>query len=125
METIQYVFRSSFYSNRTWSYFSSFASITIQNMTLRGTILSWSNAQVKGREHPYYFSMPSIILWELWRRRNMKKHENKNISGLRIIYNVTRNLRMLSKVRKPELDFPNEWTNIIKEMGILNTKVNG
>ncbi|KAF3637725.1 putative complex I intermediate-associated protein 30 [Capsicum annuum] len=82
VETIQHVFRSSFYANRTWSYFSSFAALFYRNCG-----------------------------------------ENKNISGLRIIDNATRNLRMLLKVRKPELEFSNEWPNIIKEMGNLKMKV--
>ncbi|KAF3641089.1 hypothetical protein FXO38_21510 [Capsicum annuum] len=98
-------------------------SIHVHNLTLRGTILRWWNAEVKGREKPYYFAIPSMILWELWRRRNRKKHEDKETTGLRIIYNVTRNVRMLLKVRKPQMEFPTEWPHIIAELSKLQTRV--
>lgn len=59
----------------------------------------------------------------MWRRRNRKKHKDKETTGLRIIYNVTRNLRMFLKVRKPAMDFLIQWPKIIGEFGKLKTKV--
>lgn len=122
-ETLAYVFRKSFYANRTWSCFSSFASILILDLTLRGSIFKWWKGEVKRREQPYFHALCNIILWELWRRRNKKKHNKKNITGLRLIYNLTRNMRLLLKDRKPTVDFPSERPGILKKFANLKSKM--
>lgn len=45
--------------------------------------------------------IPSIIVWELWKRRNTSKHEGKKASFQRILHNVVRTVHMLLKVRNP------------------------
>lgn len=45
--------------------------------------------------------------------RNEKKHEGKDIRVHRLIFNVTRHLRMLLKVRKSALEFSMDWPTIL------------
>lgn len=97
---------SYFTVNRTWSYFSSYPGINMTGLHLREVIISWWEAEVKKDMRPYYRATPSFIIWELWRRRNKKQHEDGNISVARVIHNVTRNMHMLIQVRKPQMSCP-------------------
>ncbi|KAG5567980.1 hypothetical protein H5410_065006 [Solanum commersonii] len=53
---------------------------------------------------------------ELWRRRNKKQHEGKDLSLSRIIHNVTRSMYRLIKVRRPWMNVSGRWEVMIKEL---------
>jgi len=53
---------------------------------------------------------------ELWRRRNKKKHEGKDLSLSRIIHNITRSMYRLIKVRRPWMNVSGRWEVMIKEL---------
>lgn len=57
-----------------------------------------------------------MIIYELWKRGNILKHEGKSLSTHRVIFNITRNIEMLLKVRNPRKDFTHEWLCIMKEL---------
>lgn len=65
-----------------------------------------------------------MIIWELWKRRNSLKHEGKILSTQRVIFNITKNIGLLLKVRDPRKDFTNSWHEILKELEIIKAKVN-
>lgn len=108
------VFLKAFTTNRSSSYFSSCAGINIQNLSLRKMLISWWNIDVRQRIVPYYNAIPSIIMWELWRIGNHSKHEEIETTYRRSILNITRNLLMLVKVRKPKRNFLNSSRVILK-----------
>lgn len=62
----------------------------------------WWGAYVNKGLKPYYIAMPSVIIWELWRRRNNSKHDGKRSSIQRVIHNVIHKMHKLLKVRKPK-----------------------
>ncbi|WMV49196.1 hypothetical protein MTR67_042581, partial [Solanum verrucosum] len=115
-ETLSHVFLKSDFANRTWSYFCSFAGLNITGLQLREVIMLWWGASIKPDQKSFYRAMPSFIIWELWKRRNKKKHEGKNISLPRVIHNVTRNMFMLAKVRRPSMKSGGCWAEILKAM---------
>lgn len=73
-ETMNHVFLRSNIANRIWSYFSSFAGLNSEGLSLREVIMLWWEAEVKNSLQPYYRVLPNLIVWELWRRRNNNKH---------------------------------------------------
>ncbi|KAH0777307.1 hypothetical protein KY290_008718 [Solanum tuberosum] len=115
-ETLTHVFLRSNIANRTWSYFCSCAGLSITGLQLREVIMLWWGANAKKDIKPYYRAIPSFIIWELWNRRNKMKHERKNISLARIIHNVTRNMFMLIKVRRPKMICSGNWPIMLKEL---------
>ncbi|XP_047268179.1 uncharacterized protein LOC124898584 [Capsicum annuum] len=62
-------------------------------------------------------------MWELWRKTNALKYEGKGVSLHRLIMNVTRQLRMLLKVRKPTLEFSFEWLVILQQLSQLKPTI--
>lgn len=112
-ETLSRVFLKSSTANRTWSYFCSFTGLNMTGRQLREVIMLWWGSKVNKEKRPCYRAMPSFIIWELWRRRNRKKHEGKDTSVSRIIHNVTRHVQMLIQVRKPHLTCLDIWPEIL------------
>ncbi|XP_070050771.1 uncharacterized protein [Nicotiana tomentosiformis] len=45
-------------------------------------------------------AMPSLIVWNLWKKRNSRKH-GKNVSINRLIFQISTSIQMLLKVRRP------------------------
>ncbi|KAH0678618.1 hypothetical protein KY284_019703 [Solanum tuberosum] len=115
-ETLTHVFLRSDIANRTWSYFSSFAGINIEGLSLRESIMKWWGVQSKAAIKSYYRALPTFIIWELWRRRNKKKHEGRSLSLPRIIHNVARNMHMLIKVRRPHMNVSGSWAEMLNEL---------
>ncbi|KAF3680851.1 hypothetical protein FXO37_03138 [Capsicum annuum] len=97
--------------------------INVQGLTFRNTVIVWWKVRDKRREQPYFQALPSFILWEIWKRRNKKKHDNKNTSALKLIHNITRNIILLLKVRKPNYDFSMEWPQILEELDRIKCKM--
>uniref|UniRef100_A0A0V0I9P3 Putative ovule protein n=1 Tax=Solanum chacoense TaxID=4108 RepID=A0A0V0I9P3_SOLCH len=106
------------------SYFSSFAGINIAGLSLREVIMQWWRGKCRSDSKPYYRALPSIIIWELWKRRNGIKYEGKGISIPRIIHNVSRNMYMLIKLRRPSMQCSGRWENIFQELEEYSTRVN-
>lgn len=71
----------------------------------------------------YFKALPDIILLELWKKRNSLKHERKDVTEQRLIFNITRNMRMLPKVRKLKLEFSYNWPGILKDFEQLKPTV--
>ncbi|KAG5588396.1 hypothetical protein H5410_048830 [Solanum commersonii] len=60
-------------------------------------------------------ALSSFVIWELWRKRNRMKHERKQTSVARIIHNVTRNVYMLVRLRKPRIPVHIKWSDMLIE----------
>uniref|UniRef100_A0A0V0IG00 Putative ovule protein n=1 Tax=Solanum chacoense TaxID=4108 RepID=A0A0V0IG00_SOLCH len=115
-ETMTHVFLKSVCANKIWSYFCSFAGINIAGLSLRETIMKWWDTSGKAVMRPYYRALPSFVIWELWQRRNRKKHEGKNLSAQRGIHNITRHMHMLVNVRRPNMKCSVSWSDMLKEL---------
>lgn len=115
-ETLIHMFLRSNIANRTCSYFCSCAGLSITRLQLRDVIMLWWGTNAEKYLKPYYRAIPRFIIWELWNRRNKMKHERNNISLARIIHNVTSNMFILIKVRRPKMICSGNWPIMLKEL---------
>ncbi|XP_059310907.1 uncharacterized protein LOC132062339 [Lycium ferocissimum] len=99
-ETVHHIFLRCETAQRTWSYFSAAGGINIAGMHLHQLIVKWWTTDVLPRMKPIFYAIPSIIVWELWKKRNGDKHKDK-VSISRVIFQASRNIQQLVKVRKP------------------------
>ncbi|KAK6773905.1 hypothetical protein RDI58_029144 [Solanum bulbocastanum] len=97
--------------------------LNMVGIQLREIIMIWWGAKFKKELRPYYRSVPTFVIWELWRRRNKMKHEGKKISLHRIIHNVTRNIFMLIQLRKPQTKCSASCPEMIKELESYRTRI--
>lgn len=121
-ETISHVFHKAPISNRTWSYFSIFAGINMEGMSFRELNLSWWNIESR-RVKGYYQAIPSIIVYELWKMRNNIKHEGKGLTLHKVIFNVTKNIGLLLRVKHPNQKYSSSWPRIINELKLKKAKL--
>ncbi|XP_060182250.1 uncharacterized protein LOC132611910 [Lycium barbarum] len=99
-ESVPHIFLRCQTAQRAWSYFSATAGINIAGLNLHQVITKWWTADTLSRLNPIFYAIPSIIMWELWKKRNGDKHGNK-VSTNRVIYQASSNIQQLVKVRKP------------------------
>ncbi|XP_060182538.1 uncharacterized protein LOC132612249 [Lycium barbarum] len=63
---------------------------------------------------PIFYAIPSIIVWELWKKRNGDKHRNK-VSISRVIYQASTNTQQFVRLRKPCIkNVPHRWPEILR-----------
>lgn len=115
-ETLSYVFLRSGITNRTWSYFPSYVGIIGIDNCLRELILGWWNVEVQGRARAYCQSILSMIVWELWKRINNSKHNGNILSTQIVLFNISKNIGLLLKVRNPRKVFLSMWLDIQREL---------
>nr|XP_009784530.1 PREDICTED: uncharacterized protein LOC104232953 [Nicotiana sylvestris] len=59
---------------KVWSYFYSHAGLSLEGLPLHQAIVKCWTTKVIPRLKPIFQALPSIIVWELWKRRNNNKH---------------------------------------------------
>lgn len=73
-ETLQHLFFTSFAAKKVWSYFLMHAGIKIEGLSMHQAIVKCWTLTVISRLQPIFQALPTIIMWELWKRRNSYKH---------------------------------------------------
>ncbi|XP_060211852.1 uncharacterized protein LOC132639424 [Lycium barbarum] len=113
-ETIAHIFMRCQTAQRTWSYFSSAAGFDITGIHSQQVMLKWWGVDVKPRMQAIYNIVPSIIVWELWKKRNGDKHNNK-VTDARVIYQASTLIQQLVRLRKPGIQHvPHRWPEILQ-----------
>uniref|UniRef100_A0A0V0H4V4 Putative ovule protein n=1 Tax=Solanum chacoense TaxID=4108 RepID=A0A0V0H4V4_SOLCH len=72
-ETIQHLFHTTLTAQKLWKQFASRAGIQ-QHGCLKQMITRWWEANTPIKLKFIFQAIPSIILWELWKRRNARRH---------------------------------------------------
>ncbi|XP_055814563.1 uncharacterized protein LOC129884258 [Solanum dulcamara] len=124
-ETIHHIFLTSETAKRTWSFFCKAAGIRMEGVQLQQLILKWWMTPVTNRLKQVYAAVPSIIMWELWKRRNGIQHGHRKINSS-VIYLVIVSIQRLVQYRNPSIrTIPPGWTNLIQmlEGGKARVKV--
>lgn len=67
-------------ATQLWKFYS-FADINIEGMNLRQVVNIWRSQQGKTKLRHIYKIVPGFIMWELWRRRNSRRH-GKNMETI-------------------------------------------
>ncbi|XP_070021835.1 uncharacterized protein [Nicotiana sylvestris] len=122
-ESLQHLFFRSEIAKTTWKYFLSRAGITVEGLILHQAITKCWTANVCLRLKPVMQSLPSCIVWELWKRRNSMKYSDA-VTTSSVIYQVSSNLQALVKVRKRGMDMvPHKWQDLLTMMENFTPKL--
>ncbi|XP_059315234.1 uncharacterized protein LOC132065727 [Lycium ferocissimum] len=113
-ETVPHIFLKCATAQSTWKYFCSAASIAIDGLHLHQVIMKWWTADVIPRIKHVYYVVPSIIVWELCKKRNGYRHRNK-VTTSRVIYQASTIIQQLVRLRKLGIkNVPHGWFEILK-----------
>ncbi|XP_019251272.1 PREDICTED: uncharacterized protein LOC109230201 [Nicotiana attenuata] len=106
-----------------WKYFLPAAGIKVEGLTFHQANVKCWTAKVIPRLQPIIQALPSIIVWELWKRRNSYKYGDA-VSMNKVIYQVSTTLQHLVKCRKPSLqNVPHKWPDLIDMMEQFTPKL--
>ncbi|XP_019252907.1 PREDICTED: uncharacterized protein LOC109231725 [Nicotiana attenuata] len=115
-ETMQHLFFTSYAANKVWRYYLGHAGISMEGITLHQAIIKCWTAEVIPRLKPIMQALPSVILWELWKRRNSYKY-GYSVTINRVVYQISTTMQSLIKLRKPAMqNVPNRWPDMLKMM---------
>lgn len=85
----------------------------MEGLTLHQAITKCWTSDVLPRIQLIMQALPSVIVWELWKRRNFYKHGEAVLIN-RVIYQVSSTLQALVKLRKPKMqNVPHKWPNLL------------
>ncbi|XP_060195488.1 uncharacterized protein LOC132624780 [Lycium barbarum] len=100
--------RGEFSVKSAWEY------LRTRGLNLHQVITKWWNTDTLARLKPIFYAIPSIIMWELWKKRNGDKHGNK-VSTSRVICQASTKIQQLVKLRKPGIrSVPHRWLEMLK-----------
>ncbi|XP_019237995.1 PREDICTED: uncharacterized protein LOC109218121 [Nicotiana attenuata] len=112
-ETMQHLFFTSYAAVRVWKYFLGHAGIALEGITLRQAITRCWTSDVLPRIEPILQALPTVIVWELWKRRKSYKHGD-TVTINRVINQVSTTMQSLMQFRKPKLqNVPHKWPDLL------------
>ncbi|XP_019240115.1 PREDICTED: uncharacterized protein LOC109220106 [Nicotiana attenuata] len=112
-ESLVHLFYTSNAAKIVWSYFLRRAGIVVEGISLQQAITKCWMALVIDRVKPIMQALPACIVWELWKRRNSLKYGTA-VSVNRVIYQISSTLQNLVQLRKPGLQVPHHWSNLLQ-----------
>ncbi|XP_075084871.1 uncharacterized protein LOC142168109 [Nicotiana tabacum] len=115
-ETFHHLIFRSYAAKKVWHYFLSWAGISLEGLSLHQAIVRYWTASVVPRLQTIMQALPSVIVWELWKRRNGNKY-GEAVTINSVIFQVSSSLQSLVKIRKPRLQkVPHNWSELLLVM---------
>ncbi|XP_019257601.1 PREDICTED: uncharacterized protein LOC109235804 [Nicotiana attenuata] len=115
-ENTQHLFFTSYAAKKVWRYFLGHAGISTEGLTLHQAIVKCWTADAIPRLKPIMQALPSIIVWELWKRRNSYRY-GEAVTINRVVYQISTTLQSLIRIRKLAIQHvSNRWPDMIKLM---------
>ncbi|KAH0661911.1 hypothetical protein KY284_026842 [Solanum tuberosum] len=115
-ETIHHLFLTAPIAQQLWNHFASCAGINIEGLHLQQLITTWWEWPAKHKLKQILNAMPAIIMWELWKRRNARKH-GRDVSYMQMHSQCQQTVQMLLKVRYPWIKRGDQnWKELITSL---------
>lgn len=115
-ETINHLFLTSPIARKLWRQFAICAGLHIEGLQLHQVILKWWTSKQPPKLRIIFWAILAIIMWEIWKRRNTRKHGGNTTYG-RMAYQVQMTINQLIKVNYPWFTaVPTDWPSVIQYM---------
>ncbi|KAH0650456.1 hypothetical protein KY284_030368 [Solanum tuberosum] len=106
-----------------WKHFCGPIGINVENMQLSQLINLWWEIDAHHQIKYIFQVVLSIIVWELWKRRNTIRHGNK-ISSNKVIYQIMHTLIQFMKTRRRNCTYiPYKWAMVVEAIHNYNPTV--
>ncbi|KAH0665329.1 hypothetical protein KY285_026535 [Solanum tuberosum] len=111
-ETTQHLFLTAPIAQKLWKQFTSCAGIQQQG-NLKQMITEWWKRNTPIKIQFLFQAIPIIIVWELWKRRNARRH-GMDTSFFKLRNQCVNTIIQLIKMKYPWIKVPREWEEIVK-----------
>lgn len=98
---------------KLWRQFASCAGIIMEETHLQHQITKWWTMDSSTRLHPILKVVPLIIIWFLWRRRNLKRHD-KDMYFDTLAYQVQYMIVLVTKAKYPQIRNDTNWNGLLQ-----------
>lgn len=102
-ETLQHLFLTGSFATEVWNIFRKAAGLQMNMVQIHQTCRLWWRVECGEMVKPILQAVPSMITWELWKRRNSIKYGGQ-VSFERVMHEINVNLMYLTKMRYPWLE---------------------
>lgn len=80
---------------------------------LKITLMRWWMTKPKNEVHAFILqALPSIICWEIWKRRCCQRYGGEKINITRLLYKIKSNLIIQVRILFNNLPITNEWKHL-------------
>ncbi|KAH0650294.1 hypothetical protein KY284_030206 [Solanum tuberosum] len=111
-ESIAHLFLTAPIAQKLWKQFASCAGVQIEE-GLQHTITQWWRASHKPKLRAIFQVVPAILMWELWKRRNARRH-GRNVTYEQLMQQCQKGIFQLLKVLYPWIDIPTDWKGVVE-----------
>ncbi|KAK4732460.1 hypothetical protein R3W88_025448 [Solanum pinnatisectum] len=120
---MSYIFLTSSIAERLWKKFSNVAGINTDKMHLQQLITSWWKLTGPAKLQAVYKTMPTIVMWTLWKRRNARKH-GENVSYTSMEWQIQDIVKKFIKVSYPWVKgWSWNWFEMVEKLKELRPKL--
>ncbi|XP_060183096.1 uncharacterized protein LOC132613054 [Lycium barbarum] len=122
-ETMMHLFLTRGFAAGVWNIFMEAAGIQVHMVQLHQVIKSLWKVKCGEKLKPIIQALPAMIVWELWKRRNIMRHGGR-VSFKRVVHEINNNLFYLAKMRYPWLiNIPFIWPDLIDFLENYNPSI--
>lgn len=113
VENITHVFLTSPTAEKLWRLFAHCAGINCKGLQLYQMIIKWWTHQCSTKLKQVIKAVPSIILLEIWKRRNIMKHGGR-VSFEKLVHQINTSICKLIRSRFPKMkQVPLQWPEMV------------
>ncbi|KAH0715081.1 hypothetical protein KY284_007986 [Solanum tuberosum] len=104
METMEHLFLMSLIAQKLWENFAFCAGMKLHGMQLQHLITNWWTITGPIKIQRIFKIVPAILLWELWKRRNARRHD-KDVSLFKLIQQCQHTINQFIRDAKGDFIF--------------------
>uniref|UniRef100_M1AL57 RNase H family protein n=1 Tax=Solanum tuberosum TaxID=4113 RepID=M1AL57_SOLTU len=113
LETMSHLLLTAPIAQKLWKQFASCVGICIDGLNLQQLIFKWWEHKASNKLEQIMKAVPTIIIWELWKRRNARRHGKKSSYNW-MFYQCQLTIHQLIKVKFMWLrHISHHWTEMV------------
>ncbi|XP_027170937.1 uncharacterized protein LOC113770618 [Coffea eugenioides] len=120
LETMEHVFSTGQLATETWAFFEYSLGLSASAATVRSRCVTWWLFPVKGKALRWLMrTLPILILWFLWRARNISRFEGRKIAGSQVRALIIHEMRMLIRGHFSSIMVPCQWEDLLEALAVV------
>ena len=114
---MEHVFSIGQLASATWAFFEYSLGLSTLAATVRSRCTTWWLRPVEGKTLRWLMRiLPILILWFLWRARNLSRFEGRKFSVSQVRAFIIQEVRMLVRAHFPGIMVPWQWEELLQAL---------
>lgn len=100
LETMSHLLLIAPIAKKLWKQLATYEGINMEGIQLKHLIIKWWEHKATNKLQQILKAVPSVIIWELWKRRNARRHGNE-VTYSWMFHQCQLTIHQLIKVKYP------------------------